>query len=94
VLGWIWASILSDLAPDRSDALIARGIAFGESRAICGFHYESDVTAGRLAAAALMAREEADPGFRLALDNARAEFRTFIARHPVPASVPSGQRNR
>jgi acid phosphatase (class A) len=73
-LGWIWASVLTALAPDRADRLIARGISFGESRVICGFHYRSDVEAGRLAAAALMAREAADPGFQAALAAAKREF--------------------
>jgi acid phosphatase (class A) len=73
-LGWIWASVLTAVAPERADRLIARGISFGESRVICGFHYRSDVEAGRLAAAALMAREAADPGFQAALAAARREF--------------------
>ena len=73
-LGWIWASVLTALAPERADRLIARGISFGESRVICGFHYRSDVEAGRLAAAALMAREAADPAFQAALAAAKREF--------------------
>jgi len=80
-LGWIWASVLTALAPDRADALLARGIAFGDSRVVCGFHYRSDVEAGRLAAAALMAREQADPGFQAALAAAKQEFQAFRARH-------------
>ncbi|MBV9930254.1 MAG: phosphatase PAP2 family protein [Alphaproteobacteria bacterium] len=79
-LGWIWASVLTALAPDRADRLIARGIAFGDSRVICGFHYKSDVDAGRLAAAALMAREAADPGFQAALAAAKREFDAYRRR--------------
>jgi acid phosphatase (class A) len=80
-LGWIWASVLTALAPDRTDRLIARGIAFGDSRVICGFHFRSDVEAGRLAAAALMAREAADPGFQAALAAAKRELDAYRARH-------------
>lgn len=80
-LGWIWASVLTALAPDRADRLIARGIAFGDSRVVCGFHYKSDVDAGRLAAAALMAREAADPGFEAALAAARRELAAYRGRH-------------
>jgi acid phosphatase (class A) len=83
MVGWIWASILATLAPDRADAVIARGIAFGDSRVVCGFHYRSDVEAGRLAAAALMAREAADPGFQAALAAAKGEF---AARSGRPGS--------
>ena len=80
MVGWIWASVLTALAPDRADRVIARGIAFGDSRVVCGFHYRSDVEAGRLAAAALMAREQADPGFQAALTAAKREFDAFEAR--------------
>jgi acid phosphatase (class A) len=80
-LGWIWASVLTALAPDRADRLIARGIAFGDSRVVCGFHFRSDVEAGRLAAAALMAREAADPGFQAALAAAKRELDAYRARH-------------
>jgi acid phosphatase (class A) len=74
IVGWIWASVLTALAPDRADRLIARGIAFGDSRVVCGFHFRSDVEAGRLAAAALMAREAAEPAFQAALAAAKREF--------------------
>jgi acid phosphatase (class A) len=77
MVGWIWASVLTALAPDRADRLIARGIAFGDSRVVCGFHYRSDVEAGRLAAAALMAREQADPRFQAALAAAKREFEAW-----------------
>lgn len=82
MVGWIWASILTALAPDRADRVIARGIAFGDSRVVCGFHYRSDVEAGRLAAAALMAREAADPGFQEALAAAKREFERFRSPRP------------
>ncbi|MEA3034277.1 MAG: acid phosphatase [Sphingomonadales bacterium] len=77
MVGWIWASVLTALAPDRADRVVARGIAFGDSRVVCGFHFRSDVQAGRLAAAALMAREAADPGFQAALAAAKREFEAF-----------------
>jgi acid phosphatase (class A) len=82
MVGWIWASILTALAPERADGLIARGIAFGDSRVVCGFHYRSDVEAGRLAAAALMAREQAEPAFQKALAKAKREFDRYRSRHP------------
>jgi len=82
MVGWIWASILTALAPDRADRVIARGIAFGESRVVCGFHYRSDVEAGRLLAAALMAREQGDPGFQQALAAAKQEFDRYRTGRP------------
>ncbi|MEH0196599.1 phosphatase PAP2 family protein [Caulobacter sp. CCNWLY153] len=63
-LGWAWALVLAEMAPDRADAILARGLAYGESRVVCGVHYRSDVEAGRIVGAALVARLKADPIFQ------------------------------
>jgi acid phosphatase (class A) len=78
-LGWLWGSLLAELAPQYADQLLARGIAFGESRVVCGFHYPSDVAAGRLAASALLARLHADPAFLKDLAAARREITALLA---------------
>ena len=51
-IGWGWSLILTELAPDRAEALLARGRAFGESRNVCNAHWYSDVVAGRMTGAA------------------------------------------
>jgi acid phosphatase (class A) len=79
-LGWLWGSLLAEIAPQYADALLARGIAFGDSRLVCGFHYPSDVVAGRLAAAALLARLHADPAFLKDLGAARKEITALLAK--------------
>lgn len=63
-LGWAWALVLAEMAPDRADQILARGLAYGESRVVCGVHYPSDVQAGRLVGAALVSRLRADPRFQ------------------------------
>lgn len=80
-LGWMWGTVLAELAPEHADALIARGIAFGDSRVVCGFHYPSDIVAGRLAAAALLERLHADKRFLHDLDAARAEVSKLLRKH-------------
>lgn len=72
--GWGWALILSEISPERTDAILARGIAFGESRNACNAHWHSDVVQGRLIAAGTVARLHADPAFRADLEAARAEL--------------------
>jgi acid phosphatase (class A) len=72
--GWAWALVLAELDPDRADAILTRGREYGDSRVVCGVHYPSDVEAGRVLAAAAVARLHAEPGFRAALAAARAEF--------------------
>jgi acid phosphatase (class A) len=78
-LGWLWGALLAEIAPQYADQLLARGIAFGDSRVVCGFHYPSDVAAGRLAAAALLARLHADPAFLKDLALARRELAALMA---------------
>ena len=73
-IGWAWALILSEVAPDRADAIFARGRAFGESRVICNVHWNSDVVEGRLVGAAAVARLHSDPAFRAEMKAAKAEL--------------------
>jgi acid phosphatase (class A) len=72
--GWAWALILGEIAPDRIDAVLARGRAFGESRVICNAHWLSDVVAGRTLAAGTVALLHSDPAFRADLDAAKREL--------------------
>jgi acid phosphatase (class A) len=78
-LGWLWGATLAELAPQFADALLARAIAFGDSRVVCGFHYPSDVAAGRLATAALLQRLHADPQYLKDLAQARKEVARALA---------------
>jgi acid phosphatase (class A) len=73
-LGWGWALLLAELAPDRADTLLQRGHAFGQSRVICGVHWQSDVDQGRLVGAATVARLHADPTFSAQAALARQEI--------------------
>lgn len=84
-IGWAWALVLVELAPDRAEPLLARGRAFGDSRAVCGVHYPSDIAAGRDIAAAVVARLHADPVFRADLERARAA--SAEAATPAPSSA-------
>jgi acid phosphatase (class A) len=79
ITGWLWGSILAEIAPQFADALLARGVAFGDSRVVCGFHYPSDIAAGRLAAAALLARLHSNPRFDTDLAQARKEVTALLA---------------
>jgi acid phosphatase (class A) len=72
--GWAWALILAEISPEQTDAILARGRAFGESRYICNHHWYSDVVWGRFMGAATVARLHADPTFRAAMEAAKAEL--------------------
>jgi acid phosphatase (class A) len=72
--GWAWSLILAELAPDRADALLKRGYDFGQSRVVCGVHWQSDVDAGREIGAAVVAQLHANPDFRSQFGAAKAEI--------------------
>jgi acid phosphatase (class A) len=78
-LGWGFALILSEIAPDRANQILARGRAFGESRIVCNHHWYSDVVWGRFMGAASVARLHADPTFLADLAAAKAEFAALRA---------------
>lgn len=78
-VGWGWALILAQLAPDHAEALLDRGRAFGESRTVCNVHWYSDVVAGRLVGAAAVARLQANLEFLAAMEAAAAEIAALTA---------------
>jgi acid phosphatase (class A) len=83
-IGWAWALILSEIAPQQGDEIIDRGRAFGESRIICNVHWHSDVAEGRYMGSATVARLHADPAFRTALEAAKAELAAVRAKGLKP----------
>ncbi len=73
-IGWGWALMLAELAPDRAEALLARGRAYGESRIVCNVHWYSDVVAGRMVGAAAVATLHANAEFVAAMAAAREDI--------------------
>ena len=73
-VGWAWALILSEIAPDKSDSILVRGHAFGQSRVICNAGWQSDVYAGRILGAAVVARFHAEPEFLAAIEAVKSEI--------------------
>jgi len=72
--GWAWGLVLGELVPAKASGLLEAGREIGESRVICGVHYQSDVEAGRMLGAAMVAEEHAKAAFRADFAAARAEL--------------------
>lgn len=83
-VGWAWALILSEIAPERRDQLLARGLAYGQSRSICNVHWFSDVEAGRLMGSATVSQLHANPVFRADLRAARKEVAVLRQNQAKP----------
>lgn len=74
MVAWAWALILTEAAPDKADALLKLGQESGDSRVVCGVHYPSDVEAGRVLAAGMVARLHAEPAFNADLAALKREL--------------------
>ncbi|WP_353071766.1 acid phosphatase [Tunturiibacter gelidoferens] len=84
-IGWAWALILTEIAPEQTDAILARGRSFGDSRLVCNVHWQSDVNEGRMMGAGTVARLHADPAFRADLDAAKTEYDVARAKELKPS---------
>jgi len=73
-IGWAWALILSEVVPERADAIQARGRNYGESRLVCNVHWQSDILEGRFMGAAAVARLHDNAAFQSDLLAARKEI--------------------
>jgi len=83
-IGWAWALILAEISPEQTDAILARGWAFGQSRTICNVHWQSDVMMGRIMGAASVAKLHSSPEFRAAIEAAKDELKAIRAKGLPP----------
>lgn len=72
--GWSAALILSQIVPERQNEILKEGYEFGESRVICGAHWQSDVDAGRIIGAEVVARLQADKDFQEKIQQVKQEI--------------------
>ncbi|MBF7686700.1 acid phosphatase [Acinetobacter rathckeae] len=73
-IGWSSALVLAEIRPERQNEILQRGYEFGQSRVICGVHWQSDVDAGRITGSAIVARLHADKAFTKMLEEAKQEI--------------------
>lgn len=72
-IGWATALVLAEVNPARATEILKRGFEFGQSRVIVGAHYQSDVDAGRILGAGIVAMLHTDKGFLEQLEKAKEE---------------------
>ena len=90
-IGWAWGLLLAQAAPERADAVLARGRAFGHSRVVCNVHWLSDVEEGRVMGAAAVARLQSAPDFQADMAAARAEIIAARAAGKTPQGDCAGE---
>jgi len=78
LLGYLYAIVLSEMVPEKSVELFARGIETGDNRVIAGVHFPTDLVAGRRAAVAIAVALAANPTYQADLAAAKVELRTVL----------------
>lgn len=79
-IGWAEALVLAEINPARQNEILKRGFEMGQSRVICGYHFQSDVDAGRVVAAAVVARLHAHKPFMRQLAKAKKEMKSLVKK--------------
>ena len=82
ILGWSAALLLSEINPEATDTLLARGIMFGESRIIVGAHWQSDVEAAFQAASVAYMKLHTSERFLKQMEAAKKEFSRLKGKYP------------
>jgi len=72
--GFATALVFAEMWPELQDTILRRGFQFGENRIIADAHWQSDVYAGYLSAAASIARAHTNPELHKDILAARAEY--------------------
>lgn len=83
-IGWGWALVLTQVAPDRANEVLARGRAFTNSRVVCNVHWLSDTEEGRTMASAVVAKLQSDATFQADVAAAKAEVAAAKAKGLKP----------
>jgi len=94
VFFWTSALLLSDInqSNEAMEVLLARGYEFGQSRVIAGYHWQSDVDAGRMAGSVLYQLIRNHERFIGQLAKARAEFAEKTSSATRMADAPRTQQ--
>ena len=71
---WSLGLVLAEVAPARQNKILHRAYDFGFNRVIVGYHWPTDVDAGRVLAASLVAQLHSDEEFCNQLKQAKAEY--------------------
>lgn len=74
IRGWGMALLLCEINPAAQNELFKLGYEWGQSRVIAGYHWQSDVDASRMLAAACYARLHSCKEFLDDMKNAKKEF--------------------
>jgi acid phosphatase (class A) len=73
-VGTVEALVLAELFPDKREAILAQGRQIGWDRVLTGYHFLTDVRAGRVLGQAIVREMMDNPSFQRDLAEAKAEI--------------------
>ena len=76
--GYIVATLLAQMVPEKKEAIFNRAGLYARSRVIGGAHFPTDIAAGEIAGRAIAARLLEDAQFQQDFAQARAELRSKL----------------
>jgi len=76
--GYLMAVVLSQIVPEKRDAIFARAAEFAHNRVLCGVHYPSDIEAGKIRGTVIAAFLMDSPAFKTAFAPAKSEVRKVL----------------
>lgn len=77
-LGYLMATLLADMVPEKREALFARASQYAENRVIAGIHYRSDTIMSRTAAALIAQKLFESPAFSAEFSASQKELRNAL----------------
>ena len=84
VVGWGLALLLTEVMPDCQEQILKHGYDTGWSSVITGYHYPTDVQAGRVMAACLVAKMHNETKYYNMLRSARQEYANLATKNTRP----------
>ena len=78
--GWLIGLVLAQVAPERTEAILARSWEYCNSRVIVGAHWQSDVDHSRTAASVGFCALQGSDRFRAQLVEAQREYQALLAK--------------
>lgn len=73
-LSWAISLMLAEMAPERQHELLSRAYDFGYNRVIAGYHWPTDIDAGRLMACILVAKLHTEDEYHQLILRSRYEY--------------------
>lgn len=77
---WLAGMILTVIDPEHTEEIMKIAYEMGQSRVIVGFHYQSDIEAGRVAGSITFARLCAEEEFQQMMKDAIKEFKEKMTK--------------